>query len=147
MSYIRIGDFMKKEPVITDPDITISDAARMMSHNSIGSLILVQDEKPYGIVTERDLVRRVIATGKDPETVKVSEVCSMPVLTMAEDDALEDAIDMMRAHKIRRIVIVNREGKVSGVLTTDDLGYNIKRMSEELAYEYIALSQRIRKRP
>ncbi len=147
MSYIRIGDFMKKEPVITDPDITISDAARMMSRNSIGSLILVQDEKPYGIVTERDLVRRVIATGKDPETVKVSEVCSKPVLTMAEDDALEDAIDMMRAHKIRRIVIVNREGKVSGVLTTDDLGYNIKRMSEELAYEYIALSQRIRKRP
>ena len=97
-------------------------------------------------MTERDLVRRVLAAGKDPETVKVSEVCSMPVLTMAEDDVLEDAIDMMRAHKVRRIVIVNREGKVSGVLTTDDLGYNIKRMSEELAYEYIALSQRIRAR-
>ena len=146
MSYIRIVDFMKKEPVITDPDLTISNAARMMSRNSIGSLILVQDEKPYGIVTERDLVRRVIAAGKDPETVKVSEVCSRPVLTMAEDDMLEDAIDMMRAHKVRRIVVVNGEGKVSGVLTTDDLGYNIKRMSEELAYEYIALSQRIRER-
>ena len=110
MSYIRIVDFMKKEPVITNPDITISDAAKMMSRNSIGSLILVQDEKPYGIVTERDLVRRVIAAGKDPETVKVSEVCSMPVLTMVEDDALEDAIDMMRAHKVRRIVVVNGEG-------------------------------------
>jgi CBS domain-containing protein len=142
MSYIRIVDFMKKEPIITDPDITISDAAKIMSRNSIGSLILVQDEKPYGIVTERDLVRRVIAAGKDPNNVKVSEVCSKPVLTMAEDDMLEDAIEMMRAYKVRRVVIVNREGKVSGILTTDDLGYNIKRMSEELAYELIALSHR-----
>ena len=134
MSYIRIVDFMKQEPIIVDPDITISDAAKIMSRKSIGSLILVQDEKPYGIVTERDLVRRVIAADKDPSNVKVSEVCSKPVLTMAEDELLEDAIEMMRAYKIRRIVIVNVEGKVSGILTTDDLGYNMKRMSEELAY-------------
>ena len=144
MSYIRIVDFMKQEPIIADPDITISDAAKIMSRKSIGSLILVQDEKPYGIVTERDLVRRVIAADKDPSNVKVSEVCSKPVLTMAEDELLEDAIEMMRAYKIRRIVIVNVEGKVSGILTTDDLGYNMKRMSEELAYEFIALSHRIR---
>ena len=147
MSYIRIVDFMKQKPIIADPNITIFDAAKIMNRNSIGSLILVQDEKPYGIVTERDLVRRVIAAGKDPNNVKVSKVCSKPVLTMAEDDMLEDAIMMMRAYKVRRIVIVNEEGKVSGILTTDDLGYNIKKVSEELAYEIIDLSHRIRARP
>ena len=67
-------------------------------------------------------MRRVIAAGKDPNNVKVSEVCSKPILTMAEDDMLEDAIEMMRAYKIRRIVVVNGEGKVSGILTADDLG-------------------------
>ena len=126
MSYIRVIDFMKKEPIITDPDITVSEAAKIMNRNSISSLILVQEGKPYGIVTERDLVRRVIAADKDPKKLKVSDICSKPVLTMVEADSLEDAIEMMRAHKVRRIVVIDGEGKVSGVLTTDDLGYNIK---------------------
>lgn len=116
----------------------------MMRDRSIGSVILVEDSKPIGIVTERDLVRRVIAHGGDSNTLTASSICSKPVLTISELESVEDAVDFMKEFNIRRLVAVNREGKVSGIVTTDDIGYNLRRLSEELAIEYITMSRRIK---
>ena len=131
----------------TSPDASVVDVAKLMRDESIGSVIIVEDNKPIGIVTERDLVRRVIALGRDTSSLKASDICSKPVLTVSEYESIEDAVDFMKEYNIRRLVVVNGEGEVSGIVTTDDIGYNLRRLSEELAIEYISMSRRIRTRP
>lgn len=128
----------------TSPETSVVEVARLMRDRSIGSVILVEDSKPIGIVTERDLVRRVIAHGGDSNTLTASSICSKPVMTISELESIEDAVDFMKEFNIRRLVAVNREGKVSGIVTTDDIGYNLRRLSEELAIEYITMSRRIK---
>jgi len=133
--------------VTTSPDASVVDVAKLMRDESIGSVIIVEDNKPIGIVTERDLVRRVLALGRDTSSLKASDICSKPVLTVSEYESIEDAVDLMKEYNIRRLVVVNGEGEVSGIVTTDDIGYNLRRLSEELAIEYISMSRRIRTRP
>lgn len=129
------------------PETSVVDVAKLMRDESIGSVIIVEDNKPIGIVTERDLVRRVLALGRDTSSLKASDICSKPVLTVSEYESIEDAVDFMKEYNIRRLVVVNGEGEVSGIVTTDDIGYNLRRLSEELAIEYISMSRRIRTRP
>jgi len=72
----HVLDIMSKDPVFIDPNATMMDAARIMGERRIGSLLLLGDERPSGIVTERDLLTRVIASNKDPKKVLVKEVAS-----------------------------------------------------------------------
>ncbi|KON30653.1 hypothetical protein AC482_03365 [miscellaneous Crenarchaeota group-15 archaeon DG-45] len=144
---MRVVDVMVGNPVTASPETSVADVARLMRDRSIGSVILVEDSRPEGIVTERDLVRRVLAQGRNPQATKASEICSKPVLTVSENEMLEDAVEFMKEFRIRRLVVVDGEGKVSGIVTTDDIGYNLRRLSEELAMEYITLSRRIRTAP
>ncbi|MCW3991100.1 MAG: CBS domain-containing protein [Candidatus Bathyarchaeota archaeon] len=147
MSVIRVFDIMVRDPVTASPDASVVDVAKLMRDESIGSVIIVEDNKPTGIVTERDLVRRVIALGRDASSLKASDICSKPVLTVSEYESIDDAVDFMKEYNIRRLVVVNGEGEVSGIVTTDDIGYNLRRLSEEMALEYISMSRRIRTRP
>jgi CBS domain-containing protein len=133
-------------PITANLKTTIIELAQMMKTYSIGSIILVEDNKPFGIVTERDLVWRIIASEKDYHTLNASDVSSRPVLTIFENEEIEHAIEYMKEHKVRRLVVVNENGEVSGILTSDDIAYNIKRLAKELAFEYVILSRNIRGR-
>jgi CBS domain-containing protein len=144
MSLVQVSDFMVFNPVTISPETTLTEAAQEMMENRIGSLIIVEEGKPTGIITERDLVWRVIAEGKDVNSLKVSDVCSKPVLRIYEDSRIEEAIELMKENKVRRLVVVNDLGDVSGILTTDDLARNIESISRELALEYVILSRHIR---
>ncbi len=145
MSVIRVSDFMVFNPVTTGPDTPLVKVARLMRDNSISSVILTEDKKPYGIVTERDLVWRVVASGIDVNSLKASDVCSRPVLTVSEDEGIEDAIKMMKEYGVRRLVVLDGEGEVSGILTSDDIIYNVEALAKELALEYIVMSRNIRR--
>jgi len=139
---MKVFEIMVKNPVTVSPETSIRDAARTMLEKSIGSLIISKDEKPLGILTERDLVRRVLAVGRNPESTKVFDVCSKPVVAVSEFMEIDDAVDAMNEYKIRRLVIINNEDKVTGIITTDDIGYNLRRLSEALAIKYITLMRR-----
>jgi CBS domain-containing protein len=139
---MRVSDIMVKAPVTVAPSTSVREIADLMSKNSIGSIILVEDDKPVGVVTERDLVRRVLAFGKDANSIMAADVCSKPVISIMELDDVEVAVSLMKKHRIRRLVVINFNEEVVGVLTTDDIGYNIKRFSDELAIDYFVASQR-----
>lgn len=139
---IMVSDVMVRNPIVASPETSIVEVARLMRDKQISSVILVEDDKPVGIVTERDLVWRIIAADRSPDSLKAFDICSKPVLTISELDVLEGTVEYMKMNKIRRIVVVDRDDKVSGIMTTDDLGHNLKRISEDLDFTYLTLVQR-----
>ncbi|HKT21293.1 MAG TPA: CBS domain-containing protein [Nitrososphaerales archaeon] len=116
----RVINIMSKAVIHTiRPDATIGEAARRMKEVNKGCLIVVDQRRPMGIITERDLVQKVLAAGRFPERVPVSEVMSTPVITVDPEAPVSDAALLMVKNKIRRLV-VTEGGKVVGVLTVTD---------------------------
>ncbi|MEM3833634.1 MAG: CBS domain-containing protein [Thermoprotei archaeon] len=117
---IKVGDVMSVKPIIVDPTTPIKQVAEIMAKKNIGALIIVEDEKPIGVVTERDIVTRVIAKGLDPEKTIVREIMSQPLITVTPDTDLSEAMRMMSKLKIRRLVVIN-DGKLVGMVTETDI--------------------------
>ena len=139
---MRVNQVMVKNPITINPEATVRDAARVMRDKGIGSVIIVDERKPVGILTERDIVRRITAVGLNPEILTVEKVCSKPVVAVNDILEVDDAVDIMRDNKIRRLVIVDNNDDVVGIITSDDIGYNLRSMSETLAVKYIAAMKR-----
>ena len=104
---MRVHNIMVRDPTIAGPDTSALELARTMVEKRIGSVIITDDNKPVGIVTERDLVRRVLAVSKDPTQLTAITICSKPVITCAENGDVEDAVDIMKDYNIRRIVVTD----------------------------------------
>jgi CBS domain-containing protein len=139
---MKVSDVMVRDPVKVSPDAQCGHLARLMRDRGIGSVVVVEDGRPVGIVTERDLVHRVMAASMDPDGCTAAQVCSRPVVAVSVHADVEMAVDMMNDYRIRRIVVVDDLDRVAGILTTDDLARNLRGMSEELAVKYMILSQR-----
>jgi CBS domain-containing protein len=139
---MRVSDIMTKAPIVLSPAARVDEVAHIMREKGISSVILVTNGKPIGIVTERDLVHRVMALGKDPTKLMAADVCTKPVVAVSVHCEVEDAVKTMNEHKIRRLVVVDDTDHVIGIVTTDDVGYNLKSMSEELAVKYLSLTKR-----
>jgi predicted transcriptional regulator len=144
-SFIRVMDLMIQNPVTVKPETPLIKVAQLMRDNSISSVVLIKDNKPYGIVTERDIVWRVNASGLNIESLKAADICSRPVLSIHEEEEINQAIQLMKENNVRRLVIVNTEGVVTGILTSDDISRNVETLSKELALEYIIMSKNIRR--
>ena len=76
--------------------------------------------------------------------MKAADICSRPVLSIHEEEEINQAIQLMKENNVRRLVIVNTEGVVTGILTSDDISRNVETLSKELALEYIIMSKNIR---
>ena len=139
---MKVSDIMVKNPVLVDPNTSCGEIARLMRDRKIGSVILEEDGKPVGIVTERDLVHRVMALERDPFMCYAHEVASKPVVAISIHADVEMAVDLMNDYKIRRIVVVDDKDKIVGIVTTDDLSKELRGMSEELAVKYMMLNRR-----
>ena len=109
------------KPVITiHPNLTVQTACKYMSKYSIGSLVVADKHKPVGIVTERDVIIKVIAKGKDPKKMTVGKIMSVQVATADIRDTFMKVADMMQSKNYRRIVITDT-GDIVGILTSRDL--------------------------
>ncbi len=139
---MRVSDIMTKAPITMSPAARADEVANTMREKGISSVILVTNGRPIGIVTERDLVHRVLAPGRDPKKIMAADICSKPVIAVSVHSEVDDAVETMNEHKIRRLVVVDDMDHVTGILTTDDVGYNLKSMSEELAIKYLSLTKR-----
>ena len=138
---MRVHDIMVRDPTVACPDASALELARTMAENRIGSVIITEDNKPVGIVTERDLVRRVLAVSKNPTQLTAINICSKPVITCAENGDVEDAVDIMKDYNIRRIVVTDDKKEVVGILTFDDVVVNLKDLSEDMAVKFLVLSR------
>ena len=135
---------MVRDPVKVSPDAPCGHLARLMRDKGIGSVVVVEDGKPVGIVTERDLVHRVMAASMNPDGCTAAQISSRPVVAISVHTDVEMAVDTMNEYRIRRLVVVDDHDKVAGILTTDDLARKLREMSEELAVKLMILSQRKR---
>lgn len=117
MQETKIKDIMTKDPVVISPDCTIKEAAMKMKEIDTGVLPVGAEDKLHGMITDRDIVLRVIAEGEDIEQTKVEDIMTPKVVTCGEDESLQKAADTMRLHQVNRLVITDDEGKMCGILS------------------------------
>lgn len=111
-----------KSPVATArEDQTVREAARLMQERNVGCIVITREDRPIGILTDRDIALRVVAEGKDPDTFKVKEVMTTNLITARDSIGVWELVELMREHAIRRMPIVSGEGKLAGIVTLDDL--------------------------
>ena len=127
-----VRDFMTTNVITIDVQGTVLDAAKLMHQQDVGDLVVMEGNVPKGIVTERDLVRRVMAQRKPLDT-KVSEVMSDPLITIEEESSLRDAARKMVKYRIRRLPVMKKNVLV-GIIATSDFARHLskKTFSEEI---------------
>ena len=116
-----IDEMMTIDPRTVQDQATIEDAARVMRDADIGDVIVLnEDGLVAGIVTDRDLVVRALANGVDPTEVRVGSILNNGVVSIAPDESVDTALDLMRDHKIRRLPVIENQ-RLVGVVTLGDL--------------------------
>lgn len=111
---------METKVLTVDEEASVSSAASIMSENNVGSLIATRDGKPVGIVTERDILRKVVVPCRDPRSTKVKDVMSKPLITGDPDMDIEYAAKLMVGKEIKRLPVLEN-GKLVGIVTFTDL--------------------------
>lgn len=120
MAAKTIGEVMTKEVVTLPPTASLAEAAKQMKSHDIGAVIVLDDRRVTGIVTDRDIVVRAVAEGKDPSGTDLADVLSSDVATVSPDDDIEKAVELMREKALRRLPVVE-DGKPVGILSLGDL--------------------------
>jgi CBS domain-containing protein len=116
-----IRDVMTSNPCSIDADKSVAYAAKMMREEDVGLAPVVEAERLVGMLTDRDITIRVVAEGKDPEQVKVRDVASSQLVTVSPRQDLDEALRMMAKHQVRRLPVVEEDGKLVGVVAQADV--------------------------
>ncbi len=120
----KVRDVMSSPVVSVLPTDSVFEAAsRMMSHG-VGAVVVESGGRPEGIVTERDLIKRVLIEGKDPKRVACREIMSRPLVTIDPEASILKAVTLMKEKEIRRIVVV-KGGRMVGIVTEKELIKNL----------------------
>ena len=106
---------------------TVADAAKKLSDMNVGSMpICGDDDKLKGMLTDRDIVVKVIAAGKDPAGTKVSELAEGVPVTISEDDSVEDALEAMSENQVRRLPVLDGDKKLAGIVSQADVAKEVE---------------------
>ena len=118
---LKIENVMVVDVITVEAEATVREAVELMNRNEIGCLVVVdEEEKPVGIITERDLLKRVLAKRKDPIRSKVRDIMSKPLVTGTPHMDIEAAVRLMFKHKIKKLPVVEN-GRLVGLVTLTDL--------------------------
>jgi CBS domain-containing protein len=123
-SDLKVGDIMTKKVIVVPFGKTILDVAKLMKKCNVGSVIVVEDDAgkhAKGIITERDIVYKILAKGSDPYTSKVEDIMSRPLRVVKPETTIEDAAKAMRENKIKRLPVVNNDNELIGILSEGDI--------------------------
>jgi CBS domain-containing protein len=118
-----VKDLMTKDVLTIDANKTVIEAATLMSQNDVGDLVVMENNMPVGIVTERDFVRRVLAGGKST-TTRVSEVMSAPLRVIDPEAPIKEAARRMVNKGIRRLVVI-KDNRLVGIITATDFARHL----------------------
>jgi CBS domain-containing protein len=125
---MSVGKICIRTVVTARPDETVDIAAKRMKQFDVGALVIVEENKPIGIITDRDLVLRVLAQDGVPKEKELRSVMSGSLVCVPEYMPLEDAMNLMRGYQIRRLIVVNDARELVGIFTLDDM---LELMGEE----------------
>ncbi len=115
----NIQDVMTRNPITLDSSSTVAQAAQKMKDGKVGNVIIVEEDNLLGILTDRDIVVRCVAEGKNPDSTDVGDVCSKNVATLSPGDSIEYALELMKKHSVRRLPVV-QQGKPVGIVSLGD---------------------------
>ena len=122
---MRVGEIMARHVEFIPAEAPVSEAAELMGELDLGALPVGTAEDLQGVVTDRDILYRVVAKGLGSADVTVGAIATRPVIGCGEEDSLQDAMNLMAAHHIRRLVVRDAGGKVIGWLTLADLARHL----------------------
>ncbi len=120
MDVARARDIMVREVITVSPATKIKEAVELMNKNGIGCLVVTRKEKPVGIMTERDVLKKIVCLGKNPEETRVSEIMSRPLIVGELDTDWREAAKLMLDQNIKKLPILDGE-KLVGLVTLTDI--------------------------
>jgi CBS domain-containing protein len=118
---MRVDEVMVKGVEFVTPDATVQDAAHAMAANDIGAVMVGTAEQPEGILTDRDIILRVVVQGRDVTATRVRDVMSSTLFTCEPESTAATALAEMEERQVRRLPVVDREGRVVGIVARSDL--------------------------
>ncbi len=132
---MAIGEICTRVTVFSTRDSTVAQAAKLMRQHHVGSLVVVEElnggrRVPVGIVTDRDVVIEVMATGLDANVITVGDIMDPELVTARESEGVLETMQIMRYKGVRRLPIVDQEGQLVGIVSIDDL---LELLAEELS--------------
>jgi CBS domain-containing protein len=118
------GEYCNREVIITEQDASVTEAAMLMKRHHVGNLVVVekQGEKtiPIGIITDRDIVVGVIAQKANPDSSIIKDIMNTGLITVEEKESLLSALELMQNQGVRRIIVVDGQRSLQGILSADD---------------------------
>ena len=137
-----VKEIMNPNVVSLEPTATLKEAAKMMSQQKIGSIVIVDENKPLGIITERDFVTKIMLNSYSADS-KVSEVMSSPVIHVSPEQSVADVIDIMANKEIRKVPVIDN-GKVIGIVTgTEFLRLFVQATDKDMQQAYQQYVKRV----
>ena len=130
---MSVSDIMKKKVITADVSISVRKACQIMTKKNVGSLLVTEKDSAVGIMTERDVIRKVVRTGKDPEILTVKRVMSTPLIVISPDASIELAVDTLIKNKIKKLPVVTSEDELVGILSATDIIANNPRYLKRVA--------------
>lgn len=140
---MSVGRICSRDVYLADSNESVALAAMRMRNHQVGTLVVLDEQKrPIGIVTDRDLAVRVMAAGKDPHSCNVAEIMTRSPKTVREDAPIEEALNQMSQLGVRRMIVVDAERRLTGIVSLDDvlslLGEEISRIGRLLDHQGVA---------
>jgi len=128
---LLVRDVMTENVRTVRPNSTITEVVRKMNKFEVGSVVVVEGEKPVGIITERDILRRVLEVTLAPEAMKAKGIMSSPLVTVNDQLTVEEAARIMSDRHIKKLPVV-KDGKLAGIVTSTDIVRSQPRLVELL---------------
>ena len=122
----KISELMSSNPCAIEADKPVAYAARMMKDEDVGLAPIVEGDRLVGTLTDRDIVTRVVAEGRDPQSVAVREVASTDLVTIDPQQDLGEALQLMARNQVRRLPVVEEDGRLIGVVAQADVAREAK---------------------
>jgi CBS domain-containing protein len=128
---MKISEIMTADPEFCTPDDSVIDAARIMARQDVGIVPIcesVETRKAIGCITDRDIVVRVVAEGKDPNVVNsLREVMTYELATCSPNDFVDDVLALMEQRQVRRVLVTDEHGSLVGIVATADLAQSLEK--------------------
>lgn len=128
---MKVKEIMKRDVKTVSPNATVKDASIMMNEHKIGSVLVVEDNKLLGIVTESDVMSKVAASDRNSSEVCVHEIMTPDVITISEDHDVEHAAKIMTMHNIKKLPVLSKGKRLVGIVTATDIVTSGVKLEEE----------------
>ena len=117
---VIVRDVMSKDVKVVGPDSSVKEVVAAMNKFNIGSIVVVQSGRPVGVISERDILRRVVEPSLAPATLTASQIMTSPVITISETATVDEAAKLMAKKRVRKLPVMNKEELV-GIATFTDI--------------------------